>query len=189
MTYGQSGRGALREEIVAKEPRFDGTLIRVEHWQVSLPNGKPALREVVVHPGAAAVIALDDQGLVTLVRQHRPAVDELMLEIPAGKYDHPGEDPLACAQRELLEETGLRAAHWQPLTTMCTTPGFCNERIALFLATGLSQGEAQPDEDEFLRVERMPLEEAVARVMRGELRDGKTALGLLMAQQWLRTRP
>jgi len=179
------GQSALREEIWRKEPRFEGVLIRVEHWRVRLPDGTPALREVVVHPGAAAVVAVDEDGLVTLVRQHRPAVDELMLEIPAGKLDHPHEDPLACAQRELREETGLSAARWRPLTTVCPTPGYCTERIALYLATGLSQGEARPDDGEFLRVERMPLKEAVARVMRGELRDGKTGLGLLMADRVL----
>ena len=176
-----AGCEALRERILGKEPRFEGALIRVEHWRVRLPDGSPALREVVAHPGGAAVVAVDACGLVTLVRQHRPAVDELMLEIPAGKLEHPHEDPLACARRELLEETGLSAENWRPLTTVCTTPGYCDERVALYLATGLSQGEARPDAGEFLRVERMPLQEAVGRVLSGELRDGKTALGLLMA--------
>ena len=181
MTVGDVGDNGLREEILSREPRFQGTLIRVEHWRVRLPNGSPAMREVVVHPGAAAAVAVDDCGLVTLVRQHRPAVGELMLEIPAGKLNHPHEDPLSCAQRELREETGLSAACWRPLTTLCTTPGFCDERIALYLATGLSQGDERPDDDEFLRVERVPLKEAVGRVLSGDLRDGKTALGLLMA--------
>ena len=185
MTDGDDGQSALREEILSREPRFEGALIRVERWRVRLPNGSPALREVVLHPGAAAVVAVDERGLVTLVRQHRPAVGEVMLEIPAGKLDGPGEDPLACAQRELEEETGLVAANWRLLTTLCTTPGFCDERIALYLATGLSQGEARPDDDEFLRVERMPLKEAVDRVLSGDLRDGKTALGLLMASKLL----
>lgn len=179
------GRDALREEILCKEPRFEGALIRVEHWRVRLPDGSPALREVVVHPGAAAVVAVDAQGLVTLVAQHRPAVDELTLEIPAGKLSHSGEDPLACARRELLEETGLSAARWRRLTTFHTTPGFCDERIALYLATELTQGEARPDHDEFLRVERMSLRDAVGRVLGGDFRDGKTALGLLMADRIL----
>jgi len=176
---------ALREQVVGKEPCFDGALIRVEQWRVRLPDGSPARREVVAHPGAAAVVAVDEGGLVTLVRQHRPVAGELMLEIPAGKLDRPDEDPLLCAQRELREETGLSAAHWRPLTTLYPTPGYCTERIALYLATGLSEGEARPDDGEFLRVERMPLKEAVARVMSGELRDGKTGLGLLMADRAL----
>jgi len=185
MGDGGVGRETLREEILRKEPLFEGALIRVERWQVRLPDGSSAQREVVAHPGAAAVVAVDAFGLVTLVRQHRPVVDELTLEIPAGKLDHPREDPLACARRELLEETGLAAAHWQLLAAVHTTPGFCNERISLYLATGLTQGEARPDADEFLRVERMPLKEAVGRVLGGELCDGKTALGLLMADRIL----
>ena len=176
---------ALREQVVGKEPCFDGALIRVEQWRVRLPDGSPARREVVAHPGAAAVVAVDEGGLVTLVRQHRVVVDELMLELPAGKLDHAGEDPLACARRELREETGLSAARWRLLTTMYPTPGFCNERIALYLATGLSQGLARLDAGEFLRVERMPLAEAVNLALAGALRDGKTALGLLMAQRAL----
>ena len=185
MADGNAGRDALREEIVCKEPRFEGAVIRVESWRVRLPDGSPALREVVVHPGGAAAVAVDAKGMVTLVRQHRPAVDELTLEIPAGKIEHPGEDPLACARRELREEAGLSAAHWRLLTAMRPTPGFCDERITLYLATGLSQGEARPDDGEFVRVERMPLREAVGRVLGGELRDGKTALGLLMADRML----
>ena len=175
----------VREVVTGRVRRFDGALIDVEHWQVRLPNGQPALREVVLHRGAAAVVPVDDRGWVALVRQHRVAVDELTLEIPAGKLDEAGEDPLACARRELREETGLCAAHWQHLTTLQTTPGFCTERIAVYLATGLTQGESQPDEDEFVRVERMPLAEAVARVMRGELADAKTVAGLLMAERLL----
>ena len=116
-----------------------------------------------------------------LVRQHRIAVGRLTLEIPAGKLDGPDEDPFLCAKRELSEETGLTAEHWQKLTCMETTPGFCNERIHLYLATGLKQGDCHPDEDEFVAVTRMPLGEAVARVMDGTFRDGKTALGILMA--------
>ncbi len=176
---------AIREEVLSEETRFDGVLIRVEHWRVRLPNGKTALREVVRHPGAAAVVPVDAQGIVTLVRQHRPAIGAMTLEIPAGKLDHLGEDPFACAQRELREETGFSAEHWRHLTTVETTPGYCDERIALYLATGLTSGAMQLDADEFLRVERMPLAEAVARVMRGELADAKTALGLLMADRVL----
>jgi len=174
---------ALREEILGKEVRFQGKIIRVENWSVRLPDGNPAQREVVVHPGAAAAVAVDERGMVTLVRQHRPAVGKLMLEIPAGKLDFPQEDPLVCAQRELLEETGLSAGRWRPLTNLYSTPGFCNECIALYLATELTEGEAKPGSDEFLYTERMRLKEAVDRVLAGELRDGKTALGLLMASR------
>ncbi len=160
---------------------FDGKIIRLEHWTVKLPNGSLALREVACHPGASAVVALDDAGNVILVRQYRAPVGRLTLEIPAGKFDHPGEDPLLCAQRELSEETGFTADTWQKLTELETTPGFCNERIHIYLAKGLKQGDTHPDEDEFVATTRMPLSQAVAMVMDGTLRDGKTALAIMMA--------
>lgn len=130
---------------------------------------------MVRHKGAAAVVPVDDEGNVYLVRQHRVVVDLMTLEIPAGKLDYVGEDPLACAHRELEEETGLRAGKMEKLTHVVTTPGFCTEQIGLYLATELSQHEDHPDPDEFLHVEKMPLSEAVSRVMSGELCDAKTA--------------
>lgn len=175
----------LREIPLSDDPVFNGILIDVSHMRVRLPNGETAMREIVRHKGAAAVVPVDDDGRVYLVRQHRVAVDLMTLEIPAGKLDYAGEDPLDCAVRELEEETGLRAESMRLLTHVVTTPGFCTERIGLYLATGLSQHETHPDADEFLNVVRMPLGEAVARVMSGELSDAKTALGLLMAWQAL----
>ena len=155
---------------------------RVEtlHWTVKLPNGNLALREVACHPGASAVVALDEMENIILVRQYRAPIGRLTLEIPAGKFDHVGEDPLVCAQRELSEETGLLADSWRKLTVLETTPGFCNERIHIYLATGLRQGETHPDEDEFVATVRMPLREAVSKVMDGTFRDGKTALAIMM---------
>ena len=175
----------LRETPVARERIFDGKIIDVERWTVRLPDGGEAPREVVLPSGAAAVVAVDKDNFVTLVRQHRVAADEITLEIPAGKLDSAGEDPFVCAQRELEEETGLRAKRWHPLTTILTTPGFSSERIALYLATDLTSAKAHPDEDEFLRVVRMPLKEAVAMVMHGELRDAKSAVALLLADKLL----
>ncbi len=172
---------ALREEVLSRETVYPGVIIRLEHWQVRLPNGETALREVACHPGASAVVAVDEHKQVILVRQHRVAVDRVTMEIPAGKLDSPTEDPFLCAQRELSEETGLTAEHWQKLTCLETTPGFCNERIHLYLATGLRQGNSHPDQDEFVDVVRMPLTQALEKVMSGVFRDGKTALGLLMA--------
>jgi len=169
----------LRNEIV-----FHGALIDVSHMTVRLPNGREALREVVRHKGAAAVVPVDADGFVIMVRQHRVVVDQVTLEIPAGKLDHVGENPLACAHRELEEETGLNAANMDLMCPMITTPGFCTERVSIYLATDLTPHAAHLDEDEFLNVVRMPLVEAVARVMSGEFNDGKTALGLLMA--WTR---
>ncbi len=176
---------ALREVFLSGEEKFHGKIINVEHWQVSLPNGKTALREVVRHNGAAAIVPVDDEGYVTLVRQHRVVAGRFTWEIPAGKKDTPDEDSFYCAQRELEEETGLVAENWKLLSNIDTTPGFCTERIALYLATGLSQRNTHPDEDEFLHITRIPLSEAVALCLKGELRDSKTVIGILMAGQIL----
>ncbi len=171
---------SLLETLVSKEVVYPGAIIRLEHWDVTLPNGHHALREVACHPGASAVVAIDDQGRVMLVRQMRIAVGRLTTEIPAGKLDSAEEDPLDCAKRELSEETGLQADSWEKLTCMETTPGFCNERIHLYLATGLHSGQSHPDEDEFVDVTRMPLRQAVENVLNGTFRDGKTCLGIMM---------
>ena len=152
---------------------------------MTCPNGRSATREIVVHKGAAAVVPVYPGGTTLLVRQHRVAVDRVTLEIPAGKLDSVSEDPLDCAVRELEEETGLRAGRMTLLTSLLTTPGFCTEKIAIYLAQDLTQGQTHPDEDEFLDLVRIPLEEAVARIMRGEIRDSKTICGLLMAKEAL----
>lgn len=173
----------LAEVVMDKEIVYQGMLIRMEHWNVALPNGDIGKREIACHIGAAAVVAVDDQDRIILVRQSRVAVDRITHEIPAGKLDAPDEDPLCCAKRELSEETGLTADHWQKLTVLETTPGFCNERIHIYLATGLHEGCTHPDEDEFVDVERIPFEEAVNHVMQGDYHDGKTCLGILMAHR------
>jgi len=175
----------IREQFLRETPRFEGRLITVCERMVRLPNGREAQREIVYHKGAAAIVPVDAQGMVTLVRQYRTALETEMLEIPAGKLDTAAEDPLVCAHRELQEETGLSAEHMELLTPMYPTPGYDTEVVAIYLATGLSQHETHPDDDEFLRIERMPLTQAVDRVMHGELGDAKTAIGLLMAARKL----
>ena len=171
----------LKETFVSSESIYAGRILDVQRWQVTCANGAPATREIVVHKGAAAVVPVFEDGTTLLVRQHRIAVGRLTLEIPAGKLDSPDEDPFLCAQRELSEETGMTARNWQKLTCLETTPGFCNERIHIYLATGLEQGDCHPDEDEFVSVTRMPLAQAAANVMNGTFRDGKTALAIMMA--------
>ena len=176
------------ETPVSRERIFDGIIIHVDHAMYRLPNGAVKPREIAVHPGASAVVVLDAARNVTLVRQFRAPLDRVTLEIPAGKLDAPDEDHLFAARRELSEETGLTAARWTHLTDMATTPGFCSEVISIYLAEELSQGEDHPDEDEFLNVIRMPLNEACAKVMAGEIGDSKTVCGLLMAQNVLAAR-
>ena len=178
----------LRETFLSGEEIYPGKIIRVEKWQVALPNGDTAMREIVKHNGASAIVPVDGAGMVTMVRQHRVAIDKCTWEIPAGKLDSPTEDPFDAAKRELEEETGLQAEHWQKLTSMYTTPGFTNERITIYLATGLSQHPSHPDADEFLRIKKIPLDDAITQCMSGEIQDGKTLVGLLMAKQVLSLR-
>ncbi len=176
-----AGHDDLKEGFLRERAIYQGRVISVGERTVLLPNGKEATRELVYHKGAAAVVPVDERGMVTLVRQYRVAHDSVMLEIPAGKLDAAAEDPLDCAHRELLEETGLKAGRMELLIRMAPTPGYSTEAVSIYLATELSLHGADPDEDEFLSVERMPLTEAAELVMRGELGDAKTAVGLLMA--------
>jgi len=182
---GFSAMEELDEVILSKERKFDGVVIDVEHWKVRLPDGSEGLREIVLHKGAAAVIPVDEQGRVAMVRQYRTPLERETLEIPAGKLDFPGEDPLECAKRELREETGLKAEEWRKLVALRTTPGFCNETIHMYMARGLSQGERDLDDDEFLNVEWMPIERVTNMILEGRIEDSKTIAAVLMAKEIL----
>lgn len=159
---------------------YHGVIVDVETDMIRLPNDKITLREVVVHPGGVCVAAVDGDGCVSLVRQFRYPFREHLWELPAGKLE-PGEDPLPAAKRELSEETGLEAARWTELGSLYTSPGFSTERLYIYLAEELRQGEAHPDPNEFLDVARVPLTELLARVESGEIRDAKTVVGALRA--------
>ena len=128
---------------------------------------------------------VDRDGNVTLVRQYRAPVADVLMEIPAGKLDFKGEDRLLAAKRKLREETGLSAENWTHLTDIVTAPGFCDEVISVYLATGLTMGEDEPDEDEFLNVVRVPMKDLMELAMRGELTDVKTLSGVLLAARHL----
>lgn len=162
-----------------------GVVFDMAHRTVSLPNGKKALREIAYHSGAAAVVPVDNEGNVYLVYQHRSVINKVTLEIPAGKMDEGETDPLKCATRELSEETGFDAGSMELLLSMDTTPGFCTEFVAIYLAKDLKQREKHTDDDEFLGVIKIPMKEAIKRVLSKELTDGKTALGLMLAAQKL----
>lgn len=177
----------IEERILSEKRVFEGKLVKVGLMQVTLPDGKPALREAVRHMGASAIVAVDDDQNVILVRQFRSPIACVLMEIPAGKLDFKGEDRLLAAQRELREETGLMASNWVHLTDVVSAPGFCDEVISIYLATGLTAGEDEPDEDEFLNVVKMPLDELVGMARRGEIGDSKTLAGLLLTDLKMRS--
>jgi len=145
-----------------------------------LPNGRTAELEIIRHPGASAVVPLKDDGMVVLIRQFRHAAGGFIYEIPAGKLDHQ-EDPKDCAARELEEEVGYRAGQLELLTSIWTAPGFTDEVIHIYRGTNLQPGRQQLDQDEVLEIVEWPLEQAIAMIQDGTIRDAKTIIGLQLA--------
>lgn len=168
------------EQTLKKHTLYEGHILNLRKDDVVLPNGHKTTREVVEHPGGVCVAALDGDGTLLLVRQYRYPFEEELLELPAGKLEK-GEDPLECGKRELREETGASAKAYTFLGKFFPTCGYSNEIIYLYLAKDLTYGEQQPDEDEFLDVVRMPLTEAVSKVLSNALPDGKTQAAVLKA--------
>jgi ADP-ribose pyrophosphatase len=173
------------EQRVSGRRVYDGAIVRLDVDNVRLPGGHETVREVIRHDGAVVVVPLTDDGNVVLVRQFRYAVGQSLLELPAGKLDVAGESALECARRELREETGLDADDWRRLTSFFTTPGFTDERIHCYLASGLrtTGEEATTDPDEIIDVQLRPLSEAVTAISTGEIQDAKTIVGILLAAQ------
>ena len=176
----------LYEETVSQDYRYRGKIINTRVDEARLENGALALREVIEHPGGVCVAALTEQRELLFVRQFRYPYGEVVLELPAGKRDKGDEDPLTCGKRELLEETGATAAQYRSLGKLYPTPGYCDEVIHLFLAQGLSFGESQPDEDEFVEVERIPLDTAVQMVLNNKIPDAKTQIAILKVAMLLK---
>lgn len=168
----------LREERVSSEDIYQGRILHVTRDTVRLENGTEAIREVVHHPGGACIVPINEAGEVLMVRQFRYPHGCETLEIPAGKLEY-GEDPALCARRELKEEVGAEADFFQPLGCLYPTPAYDKEVIYMYLAQGLHFSEQHLDEDEFLDVVKLPLYEAVQRVMRNEIPDAKTQIALL----------
>lgn len=166
---------------IAERKIFDGRIVALSIEEHRLPNGRRAEFEVLHHPGGAAVLPLLDDGRVVLIRQYRSALNGMLLEIPAGRLE-PNESPEACVRRELVEEVGYRADRVEKLGEMLPAVGFCDERIHLFVATGLTAVPQALEPDEYIEVLPLPLEEALAMVARGEIPDGKTQLALLLWQ-------
>lgn len=179
--------GELQERTTGEEAIFDGRLLHVRRRTVQLPDGRTTTREMIVHPGAAAIVVLDDAGLTVLERQWRSPMERAFWEIPAGKID-PGEDPFETARRELHEETGLAAQSWVELGTIHNANGYSNERIVIYLARGVgcAQGGQKLDAGEFLSLKRLSFDEALAMTRNGSITDVKTIIGLAWAQDYLK---
>ena len=175
----------LTEVKTGSQEIFDGVILHVFKDTVELPNGKPATREVIRHVGAVGVIPITDDGKVIIEKQFRYPLNRVVTEIPAGKLDSFSEDRLSAAKRELEEETGYTAAQWIELGDYIPTCAYCDERITLYLARGLSLGQRHLDEDEFLNFETIPLSQLVEDVMAGRITDGKTQVAILKAARLL----
>jgi ADP-ribose pyrophosphatase len=168
----------LFERTISEEYKFKGRVINLKVQQVELPNGKVAVREVVEHPGAVAIVAYLDSNTILMVEQFRKAIDRVILEIPAGKIEK-GEDVKLCGIRELEEETGYKAKNLEYLGEIVTAPGFTDEYIYLYKATELSKGEVNRDDDEFINVKSYNIDSIKDMVKNGEIIDGKTIAALL----------
>ncbi|HZM26998.1 MAG TPA: NUDIX hydrolase [Gemmatimonadales bacterium] len=176
--------------LLSSRRLYTGRVLNLDLDTVRFPDGSVGELEMIRHPGASAVVPFvdDPQGNnpgVIMIRQFRHAADSYVWEIPAGRLE-PGEAPEACARRELEEEAGMRAASLERLTTIFTTPGFTDERIHLFLATGLTEGTARREADEFVEVRELPWSEIMGLARQGEIADGKTLISLLFVESFRR---
>jgi len=174
--------------VLDSETVFDGRVISLRRDTVSMPGGGDSVREVVAHPGAVAVVALDDEGRVVLLRQYRHPVGRYLWELPAGLRDADGEPPLETAKRELAEEVLLAAERWSLLTSIYNSPGFSDELVLVYLAEGLTdverpEGFTVEHEELDMTIERVPLADAVQRVYDGDIRNASAVVGVLAAAQ------
>jgi ADP-ribose pyrophosphatase len=174
----------MEEQIISTEDIFQGRVIHLKVHQVRLPDGSTSKREVVQHPGAVAIVPIDTDGNVLLVEQYRTAAGRMMTEIPAGTLD-PNETPLACAEREMQEETGYKPRQMQALGGFYVAPGYTSEYIHLFYATDLIEARLQHDADEFITVKRVSLPQALKMIDDGVIVDGKSKIGLLQVARLL----
>lgn len=170
---------SLIEKTVESKEIFDGHVVHLFKDDVTLPNGKPATREVIRHVGAVAIVPMTDDGKIIVERQFRYPLNEVITEIPAGKLDSKAEDRLAAAKRELEEETGFLADEWIDLGAYYPAAAYTDEVITMYLAKGLHQGTRNLDEDEFLNIMEVSLEELVEEIMQGKIADGKTQVAIL----------
>ena len=177
---------SLREIQVGSENIFDGMIMNVKRDQVRLPNGHQSVREVVRHVGAVCVVPVTEDGRIVVERQYRYPIDQVITEIPAGKLDSKDEDRLHAAKRELNEETGITADFWTDMGLYYPAAAYSDEKITMYLAQGLHLGRQHLDEDEFLNVAFVPLEELIEDILSGKITDGKTQAAILKAAMLLR---
>ncbi|MCX8130189.1 MAG: NUDIX hydrolase [Clostridia bacterium] len=170
------------EKTISTKQIYKGNVINVEFMKVCLPNGKEATRDIVRHPGASVVIPISDDGSLYMVRQFRKPIDQESLEIPAGKLDE-GECPEECAKRELKEETGLESDNIKHIVSIHSTPGFSDEILHMYVAKGLKEGNSCADEDEFISTEKIEVNKLMDMVLRHEITDAKTIIGILFADK------
>ncbi|MET3195549.1 NUDIX hydrolase [Bacillus sp. OAE603] len=173
----------FEEKTLSEEKIFEGRVISLYHQEVELPNGKSSSREIVKHPGAVAIIPITEDGKIVLVEQYRKALERSILEIPAGKLEK-GEEPIHTAKRELEEETGYEANEWEHIQSFYTSPGFADEYIHIFVAKGLRKLEnsAQLDEDEFVELLELSVEECLEELKKGSIHDAKTCYAIQYLQ-------
>lgn len=175
----------MREHQISTRRIYTGRVLNLDIDTVRFPDGSAGELEMIRHPGASAIVPFlsdpaGDDPQILLIRQYRYAAEEVLYEIPAGRLND-GEEPVDCARRELLEETGCQAASLEHLYTMYTTPGFTDEKIHVFMATGLEHGASAHEADEFITVETVTLSSALELIRKGEIKDAKTALSILYA--------
>ena len=169
------------ETLIKQLCGYKGLITNTRLDRVALTNGEHSLREVVEHPGGVTILAIDENGFAFCVRQYRYAMSEHLLELPAGKLE-PGENPLDCAKRELSEETGISAGNFVSLGKIYPSPGYCQETIYIYLASGLQYGVAHPDENELLDVEKIHINELHRLALDNTITDAKTIVAVLRAK-------
>jgi ADP-ribose pyrophosphatase len=187
-----AGEGSARATVLSSKVVFECKLFRVLHDKLIEPGGRPVEREVIRHNGSVVILALDHgknqrDPWIVMERQYRHAAGRLLWELPAGKIDE-GEEPLAAAQRELIEETGYRAKKWRPLVEYFASPGFLGEAMKVFVAEDLQAGDAQPEEDEEIELRLVKMSEVLKMIEKGAIMDGKTLTSVLLYDRLMRTR-
>ena len=169
----------MKFRVEAEKELFQGRIIRLVERKLLLPNGRRTTYHIVLHPGAVAIVPVHANGDVVLLKQFRPTIGKEIYEIPAGTMEK-GEAPLATAKREIIEETGFRAKRWEKIADFYTAPGFCDERMHVYLARDLTPAQADGDEDEILRPVRMSIDAALRLIKTRRIRDAKSIAGLLI---------